>query len=254
MIPGPTSETTSTKHFPVRCIQFSAPFKSAALEYLLIHRPGYLSCSTQEETVGSLVASGRLNLANSTQAAVQNSNIVQEQGPENAAFKQAIWQEIETHAPPDCLFWSSSSGIPASIQSTRMRSPTRLLIVHPYNPPHIMPLLEIVPAPGADARLVERTLEYWKGMDRVPVVLTKECTGFVANRLAFALFREAVHLVREGVISAQELDELVENSMGPRWVVAGPFKSYHFGGGAAGIEGFMKNVGGTVQALSLIHI
>jgi 3-hydroxyacyl-CoA dehydrogenase len=111
-----------------------------------------------------------------------------------------------------------------------------------------MPLLEIVPAPGADARLVERTLEYWKGMDRVPVVLAKECTGFVANRLAFALFREAVHLVREGVISAQELDELVENSMGPRWAVAGPFKSYHFGGGAAGIEGFMKNVGGTVQA------
>jgi hypothetical protein len=111
-----------------------------------------------------------------------------------------------------------------------------------------MPLLEIVPALGTDARLVERTLEYWKGMGMIPIVLKKECTGFVANRLAFALLREAVHLVHAGVISVQEVDSLVQNSMGLRWAVTGPFKSYHLGGGTGGIEGFMRNIGGTLQA------
>jgi len=179
---------------------------------------------------------------------VRNSHIVQEQGPENVPFKQKLWPEIEKHAPPECLFWSSTSGIPASVQSVDMRSPSRLLVVHPYNPPHLMPLIEIVPSPITEARLVEETVEFWKKLGRQPVVLKKEVTGFVANRLAFALLREAVHLVNEGVVSAQELDEVVESSMGPRWAVTGPFKSYHMGGGAGGMRGLLKNIGGTIQA------
>lgn len=82
----------------------------------------------------------------------------------------------------------------------------------------------------------------------MPVHIKKETTGFVANRLAFALLREAIHLVNEGVVDVSELDRIVETSMGPRWAVAGPFKSYHAGGGPAGLEGFFKNIGGTVQA------
>jgi 3-hydroxyacyl-CoA dehydrogenase len=81
----------------------------------------------------------------------------------------------------------------------------------------------------------------------VPIHIKKETTGFVANRLAFALLREAVHLVDAGVVSVEEIDKIVETSMGPRWAVAGPFKSYHAGGGQAGLEGFFKNIGGTVQ-------
>jgi 3-hydroxyacyl-CoA dehydrogenase len=209
---------------------------------------GYIHSSAGSDEVDSLFNSGRLRLASSIQDAVQNANIVQEQGPENVPFKQMLWPEVEMYASPDCLLWSSTSGIPASIQSAKMKSQARLLIVHPYNPPHIMPLLEIVPSPLTDPRLVAETLKYWKGLERVPVVLQKECTGFVSNRLAFALLREEIQLVIEGVVSVRDLDEVVESSMGPRWAVAGPFKSYHAGGGLGGIKSFIKNIGGTIQA------
>jgi 3-hydroxyacyl-CoA dehydrogenase len=127
-----------------------------------------------------------------------------------------------------------------------MQSKSRLLVVHPFNPPHIMPLLEIVPSPSTDPALVQRTLEYWKHSGRVTVVLKKETVGFVANRLAFALLREAIHLVNEGVVSPHDIDQIVEESMGPRWMVAGPFKSYHAGGGAGGLSSFFDNIGGTI--------
>lgn len=178
---------------------------------------------------------------------IRSALIIQEQGPENAPFKTKIWQEIEEYASKDALLWSSTSGIPASIQSSQMKDKTRLLVVHPYNPPHIMPLLEIVPSPSTKPELVESALEFWRKRGRKPVVIHKECTGFVANRLAFALLKEAIHLVDEGVVSVAEVDEIVQASMGPRWAVAGPFKSYHAGGGVGGLEGFFGNIGGTVQ-------
>jgi 3-hydroxyacyl-CoA dehydrogenase len=128
-----------------------------------------------------------------------------------------------------------------------MKDKSRLLVVHPYNPPHIMPLLEIVPSTLTDPAVVERTLHYWQHSGRVPIVLGKETVGFVANRLAFALLREAIHLVNEGVLSPHDVDQIVENSMGPRWAVAGPFKSYHAGGGTGGLQSFFQNIGGTIQ-------
>jgi len=179
--------------------------------------------------------------------AVAAADIVQEQGPENAAFKTTIWPTIESHAPPTALFWSSTSGIPASTQAGSMSDQTRLLVVHPYNPPHVMPLLEVVPSPQTHQACVERTMAYWRRVGRTPVLLQKEVTGFVANRLAFALFREAISLVNDGVVSVRDLDAIVETSMGPRWAVNGPFKSYHAGGGAGGLSAFMANIGGTVR-------
>jgi 3-hydroxyacyl-CoA dehydrogenase len=110
-----------------------------------------------------------------------------------------------------------------------------------------MPLLEIVPSPLTESAVIERTMHYWEHSGRVPVVIGKETVGFVANRLAFALLREAIHLVNEGVVSPHDVDQIVENSMGPRWAVAGPFKSYHAGGGAGGLNSFFDNIGGTIQ-------
>ena len=111
-----------------------------------------------------------------------------------------------------------------------------------------MPLLELVPSPETSPDVVRRTQEFWRARNRVPIQIHQETTGFVANRLAFALLREAVHLVERGVVSVAEVDGIVESSMGPRWAVAGPFKSYHAGGGPRGLEGFFENIGGTVQA------
>lgn len=189
----------------------------------------------------------RLSISTDLATAISTADIIQEQGPENLAFKSALWPEIEIHAESNALLWSSTSGIPASLQSAHMRDPSRLLVVHPFNPPHIMPVLELVPSPTTSQDVIDRTQSYWKSLGRSPVVLLKETTGFVANRLAFALLREAVALVNEGVIGVRELDELVETSMGPRWAVSGPFGSYCAGGGSEGMRGFLDKIGGTVQ-------
>ncbi|KAF3010671.1 hypothetical protein E8E13_005354 [Curvularia kusanoi] len=188
-----------------------------------------------------------ITIATSLPSAVQSATIIQESGPENLSFKTSLWAQVERHAPSTALLWSSTSGIPASQQSSSMASPSRLLVVHPYNPPHIMPLLELVPSPDTSPEAIQATMEFWERRGRVPIHIKKETTGFVANRLAFALLREAVHLVQQGVVGVQELDRIVQTSMGPRWAVAGPFKSYHAGGGPAGLEGFFGNIGGTVQ-------
>ena len=190
----------------------------------------------------------KIHIATSLREAVSDAHVVQESGPENVETKRRLWAEVEKHAPKDALLWSSTSGIPASQQSHDMTDKTRLLVVHPYNPPHIMPLLELVPAPTTSRRVIERTQDFWRARGRVPIHIKRETVGFVANRLAFALLREAVHLVDSGVVSVSAIDKVVENSMGPRWAIAGPFKSYHAGGGAAGLEGFFGNIGGTVQA------
>lgn len=159
--------------------------------------------------------------------AVAQADIIQEQGPENAAFKIKIWSQIERYAPKSALLWSSTSGIAASVQSREMEDKTRLIVVHPFNPPHIMPLLELVPSPTTRPEVVEQTLDFWRKRGRSPVVIHKETVGFVANRLAFALLRESVHMVNEGVVSVQELDDIVTTSMGPRWSIAGESSSIH---------------------------
>ena len=214
-------------------------------DYISTHLPGYMAPNCTSEEWKS--CSDRLTLAPTLQKAVEYADIVQEQGPENAKFKKELWPEVEKLARSDALFWSSTSGIPASQQSEGMRDKTRLLVVHPYNPPHIMPLLEVVPGPQTNQNAINKTLKYWRSLGRTPVVIKKECTGFVANRLAFSLFREACSLVAQGVVDVKDLDAIVTSSMGPRWSVAGPFKAYHAGGGEGGLYSFMEKIGGTIQ-------
>ena len=194
-----------------------------------------------------LTRSNTLIIDGDLESAVSQADIIQEQGPENAAFKTALWPKVEEHCPPGALLWSSTSGIPASIQSTHMKDRSRLIVAHPWNPPLVMPLIEVVPSPYTSEKVISRTMKFWKGIGKVPV-FQQEITGFVGNRLAFALLREAIHLVNEGVASVEDIDKVMQNSLGPRWAISGPFKSYQAGGGDGGIEAFFKNIGGTVQA------
>lgn len=207
-------------------------------EYVHDTLPNYLSAGLDFQS--------RLTLTSDISAAVSDATIIHECLPESPSLKQKIWAEVEQNTKPDALLWSATSGVTASIQSEQMKDKSRVCVVHPYNPPHIMPLLEVVPSAETSQDVIAATLAFWRGLGREPVLIHKETTGFVANRLAFALFREAVHLVDTGVITVEDLDRVVETSMGPRWAVAGPFKSYHAGGGKAGLHGFMSNIGGTV--------
>lgn len=209
--------------------------------------PNFFPQNPDSNSTPSPIILSSITISSSLSEAVQHADIIQESGPENLLFKKALWAEVEQHAPKGALLWSSTSGIPATQQSADMQDKSRVLVVHPYNPPHIMPLLELVPSPQTSPAVIARTQEFWTKKGRVPIHIKKEMTGFVANRLAFALLREAIHLVNEGVVGVEEVDRIVESSMGPRWAVAGPFKSYHAGGGEGGLEGFFKNIGGTVQ-------
>ena len=130
-----------------------------------------------------------------------------------------------------------------SDMATGMTDPGRLVVGHPFNPPHVVPLVEVVPGAQTPPELAERVAELYRSLGRVPVVLRKEIGGFVANRLQSAVFREAVHLVLSGVVTPQELDLVVTESVGVRWATAGPFESYHLGGGPAGIRYLLEHLG-----------
>ncbi|KAL4867686.1 hypothetical protein BDV12DRAFT_170902 [Aspergillus spectabilis] len=205
--------------------------------------------ASSSSKVASLISSGRLHIHSSLERACASATIVQEQGPENLAFKRSIWNQVESTAPATAHLWTSTSGIAASAQQQDMQDKSRLLVVHPFNPPHIMPLLEIVPAPETSPERVEFARDYFSipGSRHRPVVIRKEIPGFVGNRLAFALLREACYLVQEDVVTAKDVDTILMASLGPRWAGNGVFESYQQGGGEGGIRAFLEKLGGTMQ-------
>jgi ketoreductase RED1 len=180
--------------------------------------------------------------------AVADAYLVQECGPEKPAFKQALWKAIEAAAPKNALLCSSSSTIPASVQFTEMTDQTRLLVGHPFNPPHLMPLVEVVPTPKTAPQVTAQALAFYNGIGKVAREIKKEITGFVANRLQAAIFRESVFLVSEGVVTIDELDDVVTNSLGVRWATSGPFLSFHLGGGPGGLAHFIEHLGPPMEA------
>ncbi|WYZ36955.1 hypothetical protein EsH8_II_000461 [Colletotrichum jinshuiense] len=220
-------------------------------EHLSSVLPAYIDSDDPLLEISHLRESGRLVICSSLEEACRGATIVQEQGPENLDFKRSIWPQIEGFAPAGAHFWSSTSGIAASLQSQDMADKTRLLVVHPFNPPHILPLIEIVPSPDTRPDEVAFSKDFFErlGSGHRPVVIHKELPGFVGNRLAFAVFREACSLVEQDVVSAQDIDVIMEASLGPRWAVQGIFKSYNMGGGVAGIQAFLNNLSGTIQGI-----
>jgi ketoreductase RED1 len=183
-------------------------------------------------------------------AAVADADVVQENVPERLELKQQVWAAVEQAAPRHALLASASSALPATAIAERMRQPERLVIGHPFNPPHLVPLVEVVPGARTDAAVVERAVGFYRAMGKQPQVVRKEVPGFVANRLQAALFREAIHLVREGVVTEQELDDIVTSSIGMRWAIAGPFQTFHLGGGPGGLPAFLRHLGTQLEEVT----
>ncbi len=183
--------------------------------------------------------------------AVRQADVVQECGPERLAFKQSLWAQVEAHCPAEALLLSSSSGITASMQARKMKTPERMLVGHPFNPPHLIPLVEVVPGRRTSQAAVGRARAFYLALGKQAVVLNKEIPGFVANRIQAAVIRESVSLVRQGVVSVEDLDVAVQSSLGLRWATGGPFVSAHLGGGAGGIQAFWQQFAGGLQLLWL---
>lgn len=175
--------------------------------------------------------------------AVKGAKIIQENGPENIEFKQNLYQNLEKYADEDAIFLTSSSSIPASIISEKMNNPERMCVGHPFNPPHLIPLVEIVPGKATSEITLNKSKEFYESLGKSPIILKKEINGFVANRLQAAIFQECINLVLEGVVNPKDLDTVVDSSLGLRWAADGPFLSFHLGGGNGGFEDFMNHLG-----------
>ncbi|MEU7163947.1 3-hydroxyacyl-CoA dehydrogenase NAD-binding domain-containing protein [Streptomyces morookaense] len=190
----------------------------------------------------------RLRFEPDLATAVADADVVQENGPERLAVKQEIWRTVEQAAPAHALLATSTSGIPATAIAEAMRQPERLVVGHPFNPPHLVPLVEIVPGERTEPQVLLEARDFYASLGKKPQILRKEIPGFVANRLQSALFRECVHLVAEGVVTEAELDEIVTASIGLRWAVAGPFRTFHLGGGPGGLPHFLQHLGRAMEA------
>jgi len=172
--------------------------------------------------------------------AVKDADLIQENGPENAAFKQDLYAQIEMNLKPTALVLSSSSGIPASVFTEKMKDAGRVLLGHPFNPPHLIPLVEVVPGKRTSKEAVAEAVQFYTAIGKSPIVIEKEIPGFVANRLQTALLRESIYLVSQGVVTMEGLDQIVSSSIGLRWAAAGPFKTFTLGGGPGGFPHFLE--------------
>ena len=182
-------------------------------------------------------------------AAVKGAQLVQENGPERIDFKKKLYGQLDELLPADVIIASSSSGLTMSeIQSGCPLHPERCVIAHPFNPPHLIPLVEIVGGAKTSEETIRRASAFYTGLGKRTVRLHKEVPGHVANRLQAALSREVYYLVSEGVVSVADVDTAVCWGPGLRWGIMGQVLLNHLGGGEGGMEHFLKQFTGPMTA------
>jgi 3-hydroxyacyl-CoA dehydrogenase len=191
----------------------------------------------------------RLTFTKDLPAAVLSADLVQENGPERIDFKKKLYQQLDELLPADVIIASSSSGLTMSeIQSACRSHPERCVIGHPFNPPHLVPLVEIVGGAKTSEATIERASAFYTGLGKQAVRLHKEVPGHVANRLQAALAREVYYLVAEGVVSVTDVDKALCWGPGLRWGIMGQVLLNHLGGGQGGIEHFFDQFTGPMTA------
>ena len=203
------------------------------------------------ERLGVSPAASQANLSFTADlaTAVEGADLVQENGPERIEFKQKLYGQLDELLPANVIIASSSSGLTMSQIQLGCRShPERCVIGHPFNPPHLMPLVEIVGGAKTSEDTIERAAEFYTRMGRRPIRLHKEMAGHVANRLQSALMREVYYLITEGVVSAADADTALSWGPGLRWGVMGNMLLNHLGGGQGGIEHFLEQFTGPLTA------
>jgi 3-hydroxyacyl-CoA dehydrogenase len=181
--------------------------------------------------------------------AAAGADLVQENGPERIDFKQKLYGQLDELLPPDVIIASSSSGLTMSeIQLGAASHPERCVIGHPFNPPHVIPLVEIVGGAKTSEETIRRADEFYTSIGKKTVRLKKELPGHVANRLQAALAREVYYLIAEDVLSAADVDTALSWGPGLRWGVMGNMMLNHLGGGPGGIEHFFGQFAGPMTA------
>src|SRR5450432_1040242 len=191
----------------------------------------------------------RLSFTADLPTAIRSADLVQENGPERIDFKKKLYGQLDELLPADVIIASSSSGLTMSeIQSGCKLHPERCVIGHPFNPPHLVPLVEIVGGARTSEATIKRASEFYAGLGKQVVRLRKEVPGHVANRLQAALAREVYYLVAEDVVSVTDIDKALCWGPGLRWGIMGQVLLNHLGGGQGGIEHFFQQFTGPLTA------
>ena len=203
-----------------------------------------------DEAWGQLTAIGlspgasrdRLSFTSNMKDALSEADLVQENAPERPEFKIKLFTDMDTATPPDSIIASSSSGITPSVLQSKCNRPERVLIGHPFNPPHIIPLVEVVGGAKTSPEAIKQAIAFYASIGKKPILLHKELPGHVGNRLQAALYREVMYLIEQGVLSVADADDAVSYGPGLRWGVMGPSLQWHLGGGPGGIKHFMEHL------------
>lgn len=203
-------------------------------------------CAKLQAAIAELqpVRGGRVVTTRSLEEAVGPARWVQENAPENLATKQELLTAIEATTPASTIIASSTSALLWSALAEGMRHPERLIIAHPFNPVHLIPLVELF---APDPALVETAHDFYTAIGKRPVRLKREMEGHIAGRLAAALWREAVHLAASGVASVAEIDQALTHGPGLRWAVQGAHQTYHTGGGPGGLADYLAHLGSSQE-------
>jgi len=186
---------------------------------------------------------GRLTFAKSIAEAVADADFIQESVPERLDLKHKVLAEIDRHAPVNALVGSSTSGIKPSDMQTAMQHPERLVVAHPFNPVYLLPLVEIVGGEKTEPEAIEMAREMYSSIGMKVVVIRKEIEAFVGDRLLEAAWREALWLIKDGICTVEELDDIMRFGFGLRWAQMGMFQVYRVAGGEAGMRHFMAQFG-----------
>jgi carnitine 3-dehydrogenase len=184
----------------------------------------------------------RLTFEPKVAQALTNADFVQENAPERPDFKIKLFAEMDDATPPDSILASSSSGITMDVIQSGTKHPERCVIGHPFNPPHVVPLVEVVGGAKTSPQTIEKAMAFYASIGKKPIRLNKALPGHVSNRLQAALYKEILYLIQEGVLSVEDADAAVSYGPGPRWGVMGPSLQWHLGGGQNGIHHFMEHL------------
>jgi 3-hydroxyacyl-CoA dehydrogenase len=180
--------------------------------------------------------------------ALSDADFVQENGPERQDFKIKLYADMDDATPQDSIIASSSSGLTMSVMQSACKHPERCVIGHPFNPPHVVPLVEVVAGEKTSPHTVEEAISFYASIGKKPIHVRKEVVGHVANRLQAALYREIVYLIEQGVVDVADSDTAVCWGPGLRWGVMGPNLLFHLGGGQGGMQHFLGQFTGPLAA------
>ena len=207
---------------------------------------GYVERAWPTLTDLGLAAQGRpdvLSFHNDPRDAVQGADFIQESVPERIAVKHALYSEIEAALEPDAILASSASGLTLSEMQAGWRDPARFVLGHPFNPPHLIPLVEVMGNARTDDSAVTGAEAFYRAVGKITIRVNREVPGHVANRLQAAVWREAIHLIREGVASVEDVDTAMWAGPGLRWAAMGPTTLFHLGAGPGGLAEFCDRYG-----------